>query len=162
MSESLSGFPVLKTFSLPTLTLTHSSRDGAKAATFHGFGASNYSFSFEPLSFFTWAYNYTVLKCFFHFFKCKIYRQYYNLTSFCTWLHAFLDQSFYFILEKISIYTKLCVVRRFYVRSLGAQSKQHFPTMCSEVLVNSGHQTRLRERGCTDLVQSTCTLIKFF
>lgn len=74
------------------------------------------------------------------------------MTCFCTWLHAFPDQPFYSVWVKISIYAKLCAERRFYVRLLEGQSKQYFPTMCSEVLVNSGHQTRLCERGCTDLV----------
>lgn len=48
MSESLSGFPLLKSGKSSLQTLTNSSKDIAKVATFHGLGASITSFPFEP------------------------------------------------------------------------------------------------------------------
>lgn len=104
----------------------------------------------------------------FCFLKYRIYRQYYSLTCFSTRLHvSFLTESqnnhfspfqwkFPYMLNRVQW------TRRFYVRLLGAQSKQYFLAVYSEVLAKSGHQTQYCERGCTDPVQSVRLLTRIF
>lgn len=171
MPESLSGFPLLKDSTSPyKLWLIQAGNHLPKEAIFHG----NMDMG-QPILPSLWNLPFFHMDLQLHgawlllFFKIyKIYRQYYSLTSFSTWLHVFFlreSQINHFSLFQWKFpYMLNCVqwARCFYVRLLGAQSKQYFPTMCSDVLVKSGHQTRHCERGCTDPVQSARSLLREF